>query len=97
MSAQRPDITAPIIIDEGAMWFSAYGFDWGYCAFSIPFDAVCEYLGAANKSRRQLILAFELGRHRIREAVERSVIPETGQRIVLSLAPSEALGSEMAP
>jgi hypothetical protein len=36
MSAQRPDITAPIISDEGATWFSAYGFDCGYCAFFNP-------------------------------------------------------------
>ena len=62
---------------------SAYGFGWGYCAFSIPIEAIYEYLGAADSSTKQLMLAFELGRKRISKAVEQAKIPETGDRIIL--------------
>ena len=62
MNAPTPRITAPSISHDGSIWLSAYAFGWGYCAFSIPTIAVCEQLGAADTSAKQLMLAFELGK-----------------------------------
>jgi hypothetical protein len=76
-------ITPPVVSSDAAIWFSAYGFGWGYCAFSLPAEAVCQHLGAADISRKQLMLAFELGRKRISKAIEHVAIPDTGDRIVL--------------
>ena len=77
-------ITSPLVSSDAAIWFSAYGFGWGYCAFSLPAESVCKYLGAADTSRKQLMLAFELGRKRISKAIEQIGIPDTGDRITLS-------------
>ena len=84
MNAPTPRITAPSISQDGSIWFSAYAFGWGYCAFSIPTKAVCEQLGAADTSEKQLMLAFELGKKRICEVVEQTYIPDTGDRVTLS-------------
>lgn len=84
MNPHSLTITAPYVASDAAIWFSAYGFGWGYCAFSLPAEAVCQYLGAADTSRKQLILAFELGRKRISKAIEQAAIPGTGDRITLS-------------
>ena len=51
-----------------------FGFDWGYCSFALPVEVICEVLGAANTSAKQLTLAFELGRRRILPAVEKRAI-----------------------
>jgi len=64
--------------------FSAYGFGWGYCSFALDPDAICETLGAADKTQKQLLLAFELNKRRLVEIVEKKAIPGTGQRIALS-------------
>ena len=84
MNAPTPRITAPSISQDGSIWFSAYAFGWGYCAFSIPTKAVCEQLGAADTSAKQLMLAFELGKKRICKVVEQTYIPATGDRVTLS-------------
>jgi hypothetical protein len=76
------NLTAPIISGD-LVWFSAYGFGWGYGAFSISADAVCGQLGAANRSRKQLLLAFELGKRRLLQAINRKGIPRTGVRTAL--------------
>lgn len=83
MNIQPPRITAASISHDASIWFSAYGFGWGYCAFSIPSEAICEYLGAADVSAKQLMLAFELGRKRISRSIEQIEIPETGDRVIL--------------
>jgi hypothetical protein len=67
MNAPTPRITAPSISHDGSIWFSAYAFGWGYCAFSIPTKAVCEQLGAADTSAKQLMLAFELGKAHLQD------------------------------
>lgn len=77
------NITAPVISHDASLWFSAYGFGWGYCAVSLPIESVCKHLGAADASTRQLMLAFEVSRKRILRAVEQIEIPETGDRVVL--------------
>jgi hypothetical protein len=90
---QDTRLTAPILSSGPTLWFSAYAFGWGYCAFEVTSDVVCEQLGAADVTSRQLMLAFELGRRRILQAVERKTFPRTGERIVLSaidLAPERS-------
>jgi hypothetical protein len=83
MTVPPVSITSPSISYDASLWFSAYKFGWGYCAFSLPVETVCEHLGAADASARQLVLAFELGRKRIVKAVEQVAIPMTGDRVVL--------------
>jgi hypothetical protein len=83
MNAKLVNLSAPFISADASLWFSAYGFGWGYCAFAIPIEAVCEYLGAADDSKKQLMLAFELSRNRISKVVKQVQIPETGERVIL--------------
>ncbi|MEM5456436.1 hypothetical protein VSR69_16600 [Paraburkholderia phytofirmans] len=78
--------TSPIISRDAAMWFSAYGFGWEYCAFALPAETVREKLRAASETPRQLTLAFELGRLRILQAVQQKTLPATGERAELSAA-----------
>jgi hypothetical protein len=80
------NLTAPLLSVDSTVWFSAYGFGWGYCAFAIPAETVCEKLGAANETPKQLMLAFELGKHRLLQVVEQKSLPATGERITLSTA-----------
>ena len=79
-------LTTPILFADSTMWFSAYCFGWGYCAFALPAEAVCEKLGAANETPKQLMLAFELGKRRLLQAVEQKTLPANGERIMLSAA-----------
>jgi hypothetical protein len=83
MNARPVSLSAAFISRDASLWFSAYGFGWGYCAFSIPIEAVCEYLGVANVSTKQLMLAFELNRNRISKVVKLVEIPVTGERVIL--------------
>ena len=69
------NFTAPLLSDDSILWFSAYGFGWGYCAFTLPTETVCEKLGAANETPKQLVLAFELGKRRLLQAVEQKASP----------------------
>ncbi len=84
MDQRRTNLTAPLLSVDSTLWFSAYGFGWGYCAFAIPAETVCEKLGAANETPKQLMLAFELGKRRLLQAVEQKALPGTGERITLS-------------
>jgi hypothetical protein len=78
-----PTISKPVVFSDSSVWFSAYGFGWGYCAFSIPVEIVCEQLGAANATHNQLTLAFELGKKRVSQAVEKNYVQDTGGRVAL--------------
>lgn len=82
----RTHFTAPILTSDSSVWFSAYRFGWGYCAFALPAEVVCEGLGAADETPRQLVLAFELGKHRLRKAIAERQLPRTGERITLCAA-----------
>ncbi|SIT36192.1 conserved hypothetical protein [Paraburkholderia ribeironis] len=86
MDQPRTNLTAPVLSGDSTLWFSAYGFGWGYCAFALPAETVCEKLGAANETPKQLMLAFELGRRRLLQVVEKKSLPDTGERITLSAA-----------
>jgi hypothetical protein len=88
MDLLAPNLTLPIVRHDGEIWFSAYGFGWGYCAFSLLAETVCQELGAANETQNQLLLAFELGKRRLSLAVQQIPIPENGERIMLSLKQS---------
>jgi len=78
-------LTTPILTADSSIWFSAYRFGWGYCAFALPAELVCEGLGAADQTPKQLVLAFELGKHRLRKAIAGKRLPGTGERITLSI------------
>ncbi|NPT44833.1 hypothetical protein GNZ12_26650 [Paraburkholderia sp. 1N] len=86
MDQFRTNLTAPLLSADSTLWFSAYGFGWGYCAFALPPEAVCEKLGAANETPKQLMLAFELGKRRLLQGVEQKALSGTGERITLSAA-----------
>lgn len=80
-------MTAPVLCADSAVWFSACGFGWGYCAFALPFEVVCEELGARNETVQQVRLAFELNKRRILRAVQHyEAASATGARITLSVA-----------
>ena len=79
--------TTPILCADSAVWFSAYGFGWGYCAFALPFEVVCEELGARNETVQQVRLAFELNKRRILRTVQQyGAASATGERITLLVA-----------
>ncbi|WP_199731124.1 hypothetical protein [Paraburkholderia sp. RAU2J] len=87
MDQPRTVITAPIHCADSAVWFSAFGFGWGYRAFALPFEVVCEELGARNETAHQVRLAFELNKRRILRAVQQyGAASATGERITLSVA-----------
>jgi len=86
MTQPLPTLTEPIFCCDSTVLFSAYGVGWGYCAFALPAQAVCEHLGAANQSTKQLLLAFELGKRRILQAVARKALSDIGERVMLSAA-----------
>lgn len=87
MDQPRTILTTPMLSADSAVWFSAYGFGWGYCAFALPFEVVCEELGARNETVQQVRLAFELNKRRIQRVVQQfGSATATGQRITLSLA-----------
>jgi hypothetical protein len=87
MDQPHIEITAPILCTASAVWFSAYGFGWGYRAFALPFDVVCEELGARDETEQQVRLAFELSKRRILGAVQQyEAAPTTGERITLSVS-----------
>ncbi|MBN3820356.1 DUF1488 family protein [Paraburkholderia sp. Se-20369] len=68
---------------DSEIWFSAYGFGWGYAAFALSFDTLHQHLGASDTSHRQCVLAFELNRQRIERAVALRALPLAGERIAL--------------
>lgn len=86
MDQPSTNLTAPIFSADSTVWFSAYGVGWGYCAFALPSETVCEKLGAANRTTKQLLLAFELGKRQLLHAIEQKALPGTGERIMLSAA-----------
>jgi hypothetical protein len=88
MDLTTPSITSPIIREDGEIWFSAYGFGWGYCAYSLSAEVVCNELGAASQTPSQLLLAFELGKIKLSQVVLDIPIPEDGERVALELKPA---------
>ena len=87
MDQPRTVMTAPILCADSAVWFSAYGLGWGYRAFALSFEVVCEELGARNETVQQVRLAFELNKRRILRTVQQyAAAPATGERITLSVA-----------
>jgi hypothetical protein len=84
MNQQSIRFTQPMLSDGSTVRFSAFSFGWGYCAFALPFEVVCEQLGAASTAPNQILLAFELGKQRILRAVEQQAPPDCGARITIS-------------
>ena len=93
-------ITAPVLVAGSAVYFSAYGFGWGYRAFAISYEAVHETLGARNTTDEQVHVAFQLGKRQIIDAVLRLESPSyEGQRILLTLqsAPRSTASESQSP
>ncbi|MGU7784289.1 hypothetical protein [Burkholderia sp. PU8-34] len=86
MIEDDPILTEPILGPDMDVWFSAYGFGWGYRAFTLGEHVVREELGAADASPKQLLLAFKLGRQRIRLAVKQHGGSNAGERASLDSA-----------
>ncbi|MGF6807045.1 hypothetical protein OKW30_002171 [Paraburkholderia sp. Clong3] len=84
MDSSYIKLTTPIVDNRSALWFSAYGFGWGYCAFELRPEVVCEYLGAADESQKQLLLAFQLGKQKLVGVAERKIPPSSGERIEIT-------------
>jgi hypothetical protein len=91
-----PDITAPMLAEDASVWFSAFRFGWGYCAFELPAEVVCKELGAAQATASQLLMAFELGKRRIVEAAALQIRVESGERIQLSAADIQKVRAKVA-
>jgi hypothetical protein len=78
-------MTAPLLSQEAAVWFSVYGFGWGYRAYALPHETVCARLGASDMTEHQIRVAFELGKRRILRAVEPcGSRPYDGARVALA-------------
>ena len=89
-------MTAPILCGDSTVWFSAYGFGWGYCAFALSFEVVCEELGARYETVQQVRLAFELNKRRILRTVQQcGAASATGERITLSVADLQRVTPEL--
>jgi hypothetical protein len=84
MSLPTAHLTEPILSADASVWFSAYRFGWGYCAFSLPCEVVCEKLGATDASQKQLMLAFALSKSRLLRVVEHRYLPQVSERITLA-------------
>jgi hypothetical protein len=76
MAQPGMNLTAPMFDVDSTLLFSVYGFGWGYRAFALPAETICEILCAANETPKQLIL----------QAVEQKALPDNGERITLSAA-----------
>jgi hypothetical protein len=95
MDQSRTVISAPILCAD-SVWFSAYGFGWGYRAFALPFEVVCKELGARNETVQQVRLAFELNKRRILRTVQQhGAASTTGERITLSDADLRRVPSQL--
>ncbi|SFT85406.1 hypothetical protein [Paraburkholderia aspalathi] len=84
MDLSHINLTTPIVVSKSTLWFSAYAFGWGYHAFRLGPAVVREYLGAADDSPTQLLLAFELSKQRLVGAAERKISPDSGERIEMT-------------
>ncbi|MGT2476588.1 hypothetical protein [Paraburkholderia terrae] len=83
MNIPLPIIAAATVQDDSAIWFSAYGFGWGYCVFEIRPLIMQTHLGAADTSPQQLLLAFVLSKRAVLQAIGNKSLPATGERITL--------------
>lgn len=77
-------IGRPFFNHDDALCFSAYGFGWGYRAFSLDTVVAHDVLGSVDESPRQVLLAFAMGRTRILTAVCRAARPRCGERVRLT-------------
>jgi hypothetical protein len=79
-------MTAPILSRGNEVWFSAYGFAWGYRAFAISCDAVRESPGAADLTQERIRVAFQSEKPALLRAIRLSDLSSyEGQRIRLAL------------
>lgn len=91
---QHTHFTGAVLTANSSVWFSVFGFGWGYCAFALPAEVLCESLGAKNATPKQSVLAFELGK-RSNEAVVQGidVRGENGYRMGRAFAAAGRCGT----
>jgi hypothetical protein len=73
MDIDLPNVSVPTVRSDAAILFSA----------EIPPSIMRANLGAADSTPKQLMLAFELGKHAIARAIESKNLSATGERIAL--------------
>lgn len=81
-AALKLNLSQPVFTDD-EIQFTAFGLGWGFRAYALPAGVVIDRLGAANASKRQLVLAFQVNRQRIAQAVLDADEPRTGERVIL--------------
>ena len=77
-------LTAPILCDDASLHFSAFRQGWGYAAFKLPVDVICNMLGNAGATSDQILAGFEQNKERISDAIARLERQPDGKRILLS-------------
>lgn len=77
-------LTAPTVTGDDSIWFTAYAPGWGYAAYALPATTLREKLGAAGSQPQQLLLAFELSRHRLVRAITQRLPAPPGVRTTLT-------------
>jgi hypothetical protein len=83
-AAPKLNLSQPVFTDD-EIQFTAFGLGWGFRAYALPAGVVIDRLGAANASKRQLVLAFQVNRQRIAQAVLDADEPRTGERVILHI------------
>ncbi|MEZ2354740.1 hypothetical protein [Caballeronia sp. RCC_10] len=88
MSQPLIKITEPSVRHGCIVQFSAYGFGWGYRAFSVSLARVCKPpLHALEMTSGEVLAAFVSRRSEVLPAiVQLEVFPDAGQQTWLSLS-----------
>ncbi|MFM0053018.1 hypothetical protein [Caballeronia grimmiae] len=88
MSQPLIKITEPLVRHGCIVEFSAYGFGWGYRAFSISLEGVCKPpLHALEMTNGEVVAAFLSRRSEIlRAIVQLEVFPDAGKQTWLNLS-----------
>ncbi|CAN0626336.1 conserved protein of unknown function [Burkholderia multivorans] len=77
-------LTAPILRDDASLHFSAFRQGWGYAAFKLPVDVLCNMLRTPGATSEQILAGFEKNKERISDAIARLELHTDGKRVLLS-------------
>ncbi|MDS0859406.1 DUF1488 domain-containing protein [Burkholderia pseudomultivorans] len=77
-------ITTPVVSDDFSLLFSAYGQGWGYIAFRLSADVICDKFGVSEASPELLLAAFERNRETIARVIGQRTPAGSGERIQLT-------------
>lgn len=91
MSESVIRVSEPFMSSGSEVWFTAYGFGWGYRAFSVSIEKRSRSGPPGDDAARHMRAAFRSQRRRIIEAVRSyESVSYEGQRIRLSLTQPNA-------